>query len=352
MTSLLDLVDRLVASAAKHLPAAELASLAAAAKRLRARRAYQGVSPIVGLAGGTGSGKSSLLNALVGEYLSDPGSSRPTTSEPLVVVPAESADRLERLWGELDISDPVPSANTGDLTFVDLPDLDSVATEHRQRVSDLLIDLDVVVWVTDPEKYRDRVLHENFLRPLVGHQARFVFALNQVDRLDPGDVSAVSDDLEFALRQDGFIEPTIVATAAEPPIGPPIGIEELLEAIIAKASQPDLAGERIKTELIRQLEILAPRLQPIDFKSRWEKALPDLVKAYEAGRGQEELDRFVAGIKAKAPELALDLDQPIEGDIARQLDLHIGRAIRSQLRPRAETRAIATELQLALSSAP
>ncbi len=85
------------------------------------------------------------------------------------------------------------------LCLIDLPDTDSIEVDHRLTVDGLLPRIDVVVWVVDPEKYRDASLHLGLIVPLSAYQSQFVFALNQVDRLSPEDAVAVSDDLALAL---------------------------------------------------------------------------------------------------------------------------------------------------------
>ncbi len=77
----LDHYDRVVAAAADHLPEAVLGEMAAIARDQRERRAYAGTALLVGLAGGTGSGKSSLLNASPKRKCPRPGrSGRPPPS--------------------------------------------------------------------------------------------------------------------------------------------------------------------------------------------------------------------------------------------------------------------------------
>ncbi|HJR87636.1 MAG TPA: GTPase [Acidimicrobiia bacterium] len=352
MIQLLDLLDRLVSSSAEHLPSDQFTLLAQTAKKLRHRRAYSGV--LVGMAGSTGSGKSSLLNAIVNEQVSDPGATRPTTSRPLVVVPPTVASRLERMWAELDIEDIVPRETPGSLVLVDLPDVDSVAADHRRQVNDLLTIIDVVVWVTDPEKYRDRIMHDQFFRRLIAHEHSYVFVLNQVDRLDQGELAIVTEDLEWALRRDGFSGPEVVTTAADPPAGPPMGVEDLVDAILAKAEAVGSGEGRMRIEIKRILEIIGPSLAPVGFSDRW-----DAVRARAAadwkrqpGAALQELGAFVEALSEEAPELSVSLEvlgEPPAEEIERHLDSTLGRALREGLRPRARSRALATELELALS---
>ena len=42
---------------------------------------------------------------------------------------------------------------------------------------------DVFVWVTDPQKYADALLHDEYVQLLSGHSAVTLVVLNQVDRL-------------------------------------------------------------------------------------------------------------------------------------------------------------------------
>ncbi|PMC97498.1 ABC transporter, partial [Brevibacterium paucivorans] len=103
----------------------------------------------------TGSGKSSLFNAVSGLEIAEVGVRRPTTSEPIACVWGEGGDDLldwlevpksRRTWREsaLDGDDEEPLRG---LILIDLPDHDSTAYAHRE-VSDRLIDMvDVVFWV-------------------------------------------------------------------------------------------------------------------------------------------------------------------------------------------------------------
>jgi hypothetical protein len=88
--------------------------------------------------------------------------------------------------------------------------------------------LDLVVWVVDPEKYRDAALHDRYLGRLNPYASQFVFVLNQVDRLSPTVVEAVVADFRRALEDDGIVSPRILTTVANPMSGPSVGVAELI----------------------------------------------------------------------------------------------------------------------------
>src|SRR5687767_10097753 len=127
---------------------------------------FPGATYVLALAGGTGVGKSSLLNAIAGKEVSRAAARRPTTAEPIAWVPrasrAEVAPLLEWL-GVREVREHDDARASG-VAVLDLPDLDSIAPEHRARVDELLPRVDAVIWVADPEKYRDAVLHDDYVR--------------------------------------------------------------------------------------------------------------------------------------------------------------------------------------------
>jgi energy-coupling factor transporter ATP-binding protein EcfA2 len=156
---------------------------------------------VLALVGGTGVGKSSLLNALAGAAVSTASARRPTTSEPVAWIPSGEAPALEPLLGWLGVHD-VRTHASGDLdrvAILDLPDMDSTAAEHRARVEAVLPRVDAVAWVTDLEKYADAALHDAFLRLWVPRLDRQAIIVNKVDRLANADRARVRRDLEVEL---------------------------------------------------------------------------------------------------------------------------------------------------------
>ena len=81
------------------------------------------------------------------------------------------------------------------------PDLDSIEREHRERVEAMLPRVDAVVWVTDPEKYHDAILHDDFLGRVAARLDRQVVVLNKTDRLSADDAERVRHDLERDLAR-------------------------------------------------------------------------------------------------------------------------------------------------------
>ena len=102
--------------------------------------------------GSTGSGKSSLFNALAQKAASPSGLLRPTTRQPVAL--AHPDDLIDQYPGLLVVSD---AAAPKGLVIVDSPDFDSVEQHNRQLALDLLEKADLVIFVTTVTRYADQV---------------------------------------------------------------------------------------------------------------------------------------------------------------------------------------------------
>ena len=200
-----------------------------------------GDATVVALAGATGSGKSTLFNALSGSDVSTPGVRRPTTGVAHASVWGEhGADRLLD-WLQvprrhrIEAGDPALDG----LVLLDLPDHDSIRLENRLEVDRLVELVDVLVWVLDPQKYADAAVHSRYLAPLAGHAGVLVVVLNQVDRLDEAAARACLADLRGLLDREGLASTPIVPTAARTGAGLPELRTELARRVAARRAATD-----------------------------------------------------------------------------------------------------------------
>jgi len=188
--------------------------------RAGARRGLSVAHTVVALAGATGSGKSSLFNALAGAPVAKVGVMRPTTAAAQAAVwdPEGAGPLLDWLGVRrrhvVDPSADPAEREPGGLILLDLPDHDSIEASHRLEVNRLVGLVDLLVWVLDPQKYADAAVHERYLRPLARHGDVTVVVLNQIDRLPPGAADACLADLRRLLAEDGLEGVRLVATSA------------------------------------------------------------------------------------------------------------------------------------------
>ena len=277
LTEALDALDLAVARAAGVIGEAAVLPFAKVSLNARRRTGFLGETVVIALGGGTGVGKSSLLNALAGTTVAETGALRPTTDKPLAWIPENPEPGLVRLLDDLGVADRIGQASHPHLALLDLPDFDSVVGEHRATVERLLPRVDAVLWVVDPEKYNDRTIHADYLRPLAGYQSQFVFALNQIDRLAEGELAPLLADFEQTLWHDGVPQPTIFPLAAAPPGQDPTGLDPLRSYLTDKLDAKRVAMRKLVEDLRRAGEglIAATGITPgvgLEYDRRWTDA--------------------------------------------------------------------------------
>ncbi|MEO8510434.1 MAG: GTPase domain-containing protein [Chloroflexota bacterium] len=224
--------------------------------RARQRAGFAGSAYVLALAGGTGVGKSSVLNALAGRTVSAVRAVRPTTDEPVGWVAEGLLVELAPLFEWLGVRHVVGHADPQlrHVAIIDLPDVDSQRTAHRTRVDELLPRLDRIAWVVDPEKYDDERIHE-YLRA-ERDPRRLIFILNKTDRLRTADVSALREDLERRLRGAGIADPQIVAISAKQGSGE---IDRLRALIGEEADAKAVIARRLVADAVAAARSLAAR---------------------------------------------------------------------------------------------
>jgi GTP-binding protein EngB required for normal cell division len=223
------------------------------------RTSITGDHTVVALAGATGSGKSSLFNSLVGAEVSRIGARRPTTSKPTAAVWGER-DAGELLdWLKVDARHVVaPAPDDGlvgsldGLVLLDLPDFDSREVAHAIEAERVLGLADVFVWVTDPEKYADARLHDDFVRLLAQHGSVTLAVLNQADRLPPDAVQQCVADLGRLLAKDGITNANVLPISVRTGAGIPEIRQRIANAVAGHAA----ARQRLSADLITVARVL------------------------------------------------------------------------------------------------
>jgi hypothetical protein len=130
--------------------------------------------------------------------------------------------------------------------LLDLPDFDSIEAAHRIEVDRLLRLVDLVVWVTDPQKYADQVIHEQYLRTFHRHVDSTVVVLNQADRLSDADIRRCLADLTGLLATDGFTSIPVFAVSA---VSDRPGVGQLQETLRKTVSERMASLRRLSADV-------------------------------------------------------------------------------------------------------
>lgn len=176
--------------------------------------------PIVAMIGGTGTGKSTLVNRLLGVELCATSFRRTFTAGPIAIgredlpsgfaslthVDAEESpakgkpDRIALVKSDAPL--------TSHLTLIDTPDIDGELVEHHAAADRVFRWADAVVFLVTPEKYQ---MPE--LQPYYRLAARY--AIGTVFVMNKSDESAVVDDYAKLLSRSGVESPVVRAIARD-----------------------------------------------------------------------------------------------------------------------------------------
>ena len=211
------------------------------------------------LAGGTGSGKSSLFNAITGLQFADVGDIRPMTKEAAACVwnadASELLDLLEvrrqrRIAYDSILVDADRSLDG--LVLLDLPDHDSIALHHSAAVNAMLPMADLVIWVLDPQKYADHLIHDIYLSQMRRRRGSMIVVLNQMDIVVPTRVDELVADVKSKLAEDGLADIPVYAVSAWEETGLAAVREELRRAVASDTTALEMAHaelDAIRTRL-------------------------------------------------------------------------------------------------------
>ncbi|WP_076464838.1 dynamin family protein [Actinomyces mediterranea] len=202
-------------------------------------------APLVGVVGGsTGSGKSTIINSLVGSTVSASSAVRPTTRRPLLVHhPDEgewfSSDRIMPRLTRIDAASGIVESSTQiallacerlprGLALVDSPDIDSVSDANRLMSRELLDAADLWVFVTTAARYADAVAWD-LLEQAAESGITVAVVLN---RIPPGATPTVEGDLRRLLNDRGLQSAQVFS----------VDEQELSEGLLPPAALAGLTG--------------------------------------------------------------------------------------------------------------
>lgn len=298
-------------------------------------------APLLAVVGGsTGAGKSTLVNSLVGEDVSEPGVLRPTTLAPtLVVSPSDSAwfsgqnvlPGLPRVTGrgEPGTLRVVTASLPPGLALLDAPDIDSVVTANRELAAQLLAAGDLWLFVTTAARYADEVPW-SFLRSARERSTALAVVLDRVPAEALGPVAA---DLSRLLEANGlgdtrlFTVPEMVLPSEKARL-PAETVSEISGWLTGLAADASSRAQVVRQTLIGALESLSARVPALaDAVERQQEGFVSLAALVDAAY-TDGMARFDEGMRdgslLRGEVLARWQDFIGTGDLMRSLESRVG----------------------------
>ncbi|MDA0808253.1 MAG: hypothetical protein O2983_04775 [Planctomycetota bacterium] len=268
--------------------------------RLESLRVRLEAPLVVATFGGTGTGKSSLVNAIVGVECTKSGRERPTTTRPVLI--AQSGAELQPLnlpIDQFEIS-RVDSPVLRDIVIIDCPDPDTNEAEtsgsNLEILRRVLPHCDVLLYASTQQKYRSaRVLDE---LDVASAGCRLIFVQTHADTDED-----IRDDWRRVLGEKYEIPDVFY-----------------VDSVAALAEQK--AGHRPSGDFAKLQDLLTTRLAAVQRIQIRRANLLDLSAATLA-KCREQLGRFDPAIAALEEALA-EHRQKLTREMSRELKSQLG----------------------------
>ncbi|WP_303984107.1 dynamin family protein [Rothia mucilaginosa] len=305
--------------------------------------------------GSTGAGKSTLVNTLLGEPLTQSGAIRPTTRHPVLLHRAEDEAALspERFLPTLPRTrtsgmnagsqalpglDPkiaralIPittSALPQGIALIDAPDIDSVSEENRTLAKELLSAADLWLFVTTANRYADAVPWE-LLHEAAARSIAIAVVLNRVPE---GDEEAIENDLRRMLDEAG-IHAVLIHTVTEQPrdesgMLAPVSLAPLTLWIRELGADAPARAAIARQTLAGAVETLAGNLQVLAAEQARQQAAHQSLASIAAEEYEDALTTIDGALSdgslLRGEVLSRWHDFVGTGDFFRSLDSTIGR---------------------------
>lgn len=305
--------------------------------------------------GSTGAGKSTLVNTLLGEPLTQSGAIRPTTRHPVLLHRAEDEAALspERFLPTLPRTrtsgmnagsqalpglDPkiaralIPittSALPQGIALIDAPDIDSVSEENRTLAKELLSAADLWLFVTTANRYADAVPWE-LLHEAAARSIAIAVVLNRVPE---GDEEAIENDLRRMLDEAG-IHAVLIHTVTEQPrdesgMLAPVSLAPLTLWIRELGADAPARAAIARQTLAGAVETLASNLQVLAAEQARQQAAHESLATIAAEEYEDALTTIDGALSdgslLRGEVLSRWHDFVGTGDFFRSLDSTIGR---------------------------
>lgn len=312
-------------------------------------RASDVASPLaVVILGSTGSGKSSLFNALAGWPASPSGILRPTTRRPVVLAAPGDVAAIERGEilpgltgrGELHVLADRRKGRGAGVVLIDAPDIDSIEDENRRLAAELLEAADLLIVITTASRYADEAPWQMLARA----RERGVPLLAVLNRLPTDDLDAVAVEtdylhlleragmlaagalgqLEIVAIREGQLDPkrdALSARAIEP-------IRAALDRLVSGTAERRALAARA---LGAALDGLSPAVERIAARIEVERTAASRLESQAVAAYRDEMARLngelASGTFLRAEVLRQWQEFVGAGAVARLLSTGVGRAV-------------------------